>query len=351
MECLKGSLLIYVVKGIILVLVSVTVSISIYGIHRLYLCRNKDYIKKRSKWVVHEILGSNLAVTLALLTTTIVIPSLCDSQHTDIVIHTESLVSWFLIVLSFNVKHFQFLLRGKLHHFTIQAEWQKVINRDEAQKRLDRNWFIQYQHRFDTLPSTYAYFGAVHFLMFCGCELSHIYADAVREAHFVQFIAFKAVESMVLVLSFLMMLLIAAKIPLLDDRYFVHWERRTITMLMGILLILWLSGHWIYSINGELLVTGELSAIEQLLFASLRVLVLFSIVMTATLGTIYKNNSDAQQLMKFGGSVGIGGKSVSSFQPSPNSQCAITLDQVCLCCPWPRQFTLVQLIDCHPTFY
>ena len=326
MNCLEGRAVVFIAKGLLLLLISCTVALSAYGIYKLWMKRREKFIIKRSEWIKHEIAGSNLAVTLALLSTIVVIPATCFSRrHTDLLNHTQSLLCWFTITLCLNVKYFLFLLRGKKHQFAVRTEWrtawQRMIDQSRAElsqlnnpdsAKVEENWYIRNQHRFNTLPSTYAYFGCFHFTLFILCESSYIYCHHLRGANgldFIRFFTFKSVESLLFLTPFLFMLLIAKLIPNPEDPHCIHWERQTTLKLVAFWCVLQLSANWTNSIpfffqSRPLIGDPVVPVIESLIFTTLTILVLFGIVFTSTYGLIRRNNADDKQLMLQGHSSG-----------------------------------------------
>ena len=100
MQCIDESLAVNLAQGTLLLLITCTVPLSIYGIHRLYINRNRTFITKitkRSQWVIHEIFGPNLAATLGIICTISVIPALCFGQHSDLIVHTETMLCSVLV--------------------------------------------------------------------------------------------------------------------------------------------------------------------------------------------------------------------------------------------------------------
>ena len=300
MKCNIESPAVLIVKCILSVLILCAVAVAIYGIRRLYMNQDKQFIIKRAQWLIHDIIGSNLAVTSALLSTLIVIPMRCFDWHTDLIIHTECHLCWFTITLCLNVKYFLFLLRGKKHHFAIRTEWQQLINPDVV--KVEENWYIRNQHRFNTLPSTYSYFGCFHFTLFILCESSYIYTHHIHGANgldLVGFLTFKSVESLLFLIPFLSMVLIGKLILNPEDPHCIRWERQITIKLVAFLCALLLTANWKDSIRFFHSENTQFvdPTIELLIFAALRVLVLFGIVMTNTFGLIYRNNADDRQLM------------------------------------------------------
>ena len=316
---------IYIAKGMLLLVILCSVSLSLYGIHLLYMNRGKDFVLKRSKWLVHEVIGSNMAVTSAILSTVVVIPTLSAHTPSDLINHTESLLCWFIITLFLNVKYFLFLLRGKQRHHALRAEWQKLINPKETQRRLERVWYVRNEYQFNTLTSTYFYFGTFHLMLFILCELSYIFTNhihGVDQMDFTLFLILKLVESFLFLIPFSLMLLIGKLTPHLDDPHFIHWERRSTLKLVAFLSILLLTSNWMNSIASKRSRFGH-PIIISLVFAILRVVMLFGIVVTSTFALIYRNNRDDSQLISHGQT-----SSKRSRVPSDSLTNGITLNMV-----------------------
>ena len=235
----------------ILILVAICFTYSLYG------QRKKLYVQKRYhktlrngadypiSYSIDAIFGLNTAIIFGMLmsVTTLLIQNYSNDDTVDLIIDSASYGPWFLIMLFLNVKNWNLFFRFKIQHYAVQSEWQKIINPDETQKRLDHNWYIRNNKTWGNLSTVYAYFGVMHWLLLCAV----ITIDIIENSNYVDnltmtIIAVLSVAKIVLfVLPFLLYIGIEVKTPSFNDLFFIHWESRMQAICTAILILITLT--------------------------------------------------------------------------------------------------------------
>ena len=278
------------------------IAIAAVGTCRLYGHRREVYVQKRYHktlrnggryplcYNIDAIFGLNTAIILGMIMSaaTLLVPYYFEDDGNDqihLTLECASYGPWFLIMLFLNVKNWTLYFKFKRQHFMVQSEWQKIINPDETQKRLDHNWYIRNNKTWGNLSTVYIYFGILHLLAFCIL----ITIDVIGKWRFIErsevgtVAILNVVEIILAVLPFILYIVIEAKTPHFNDLFFIHWESRMEAKLTAILIAILLTSDLMLTIN------ESLSLFSILILTSLRSLVLFGNSFVSTFMVIRKN--------------------------------------------------------------
>ena len=191
-------------------------------------------------------------------------------------------------MLFLNVKNFALYFRFKWQHYSLQSEWQQIINPNIIHELERKNWYIRHKRTLEQLSNVYKAFGVLHLLNLSLCFVFHqIVSDVSRsESDLVAFVFVRALNMLLFTLPFFIYIWIELKTPHFDDCFFIHWESRAEAKLTALLIFIFLCTDIATALQGELTLLTVLTSSSLRAF----MITLFALVFVSRFMVLCKND-------------------------------------------------------------
>eukprot|EP01084_Bolivina_argentea_P165958 288236_1 len=265
----------------VLIAVSICIVIGICSIVMIYKHRYDTFIQKRSLSIV---VGLNLSILLQIITQF----GLLYSKHkkdkiTFITFVAIYFFSWFCTFFFLNVKNFSIFYKYKWQYYTLQLQWQQIINPSFVESQQKKNCFLKHNKTCGKLRNQYILFGIIHLILVAICA----YFMQLRMRQLVPnhlHITFGIINAIITVTPFICYIIIVLKTPTFSDVFWIHSESKFIAILATFIIIIYLTANITLTVNG--IITPK----ETFIFAGLRTFVLVILILVTTFMVIYQNN-------------------------------------------------------------
>ena len=223
------------------------IMISIIGNIKLYNRRKEMFIKKRSSFIVF---GLNISFIFAICSTLFIQIS---TQYLTFLWQSAACYSWYtafwLFAFFIITKNWIIYYKYKWTYYTIQSEWQRIINPVVSEDDKNHNWFIINNKTYGSRRFIYKLFGCLCFVGWVICLLCLIpvqirlyqtqsFADANVNSKWILPSIIIIIPTTIMPLA--LYLIIAIKTPLFSDNFYIHWESKMHLKLVIILVIIYI---------------------------------------------------------------------------------------------------------------
>eukprot|EP01084_Bolivina_argentea_P029915 55505_1 len=197
----------------------------IYGNVKAYQRRNHITFKKRpmSFGLNCVIIISNILIVLFYMSGTIV-----DSAPMFTITAALWFITWFIIFTMLNVMNWMIYFRYKWTYYTMQLQWQQIINPNIAQSMKDDNWYIKNNKKYGNKSYVLRLFSVIHFIL-CMIAICFMVIRTAKENNGELSTITTMLGMALLVLIFIpaiIYLVIVIKTPSFNDIFSIHRESK-----------------------------------------------------------------------------------------------------------------------------
>jgi len=257
-----------------------------WGIFKLYVIRTVPFVQKRSGYLLF---GFNISLIIEIVAVTIAfavgLPIIPFVEYQDpdgtynVLANAISLVCWYLFSFFLVTKCWLIYFDEMWTFHCLQNEWQKLLKASVE----SANWYVRNRLKYGSY-CVIKMLGAYHVAAFIISLCSGIF----------YFNLGLIPEALALVMSLLPFLppvafyvtinMLTSRFSLIDDVWFIHWERRWIGKLLILFLAIYVAQQCSYSLLGD-------EHIAALLFTPLYIIATYAILHVSTHGIYSKNRT------------------------------------------------------------
>ena len=128
-------------------------------------------------------------------------------------------ICWWLLLFFLTVKNWMIYFKYKWTYFTLQLEWQQILNSKIVTQIEQENWYIRNNNKYGNLSFVYKLFGIIYF-----AALSISFAALILMPK-IQLIAVGMLVSTVMP-AIIFYGALVCKTPFIDDTFYIHWESK-----------------------------------------------------------------------------------------------------------------------------
>lgn len=225
---LQGS----AIEGITFLPYLLTIPLSIYGIIWFrFKTKDEIYATKRSLFLSY---GLKISLSFGILMTFCAHGTVfyISDDFTTALVSTVILLylfSWYLILYFLIIKSWLLYYKYKFSFYTLQLEWQQLINSNIIQTSQKTNWYIHNNHKYGNLKYMTKRGAFVAFLGYIWFILYFINTEVP---------AVLAIGFFCTLLFIIFYIIILCKTPYKKDTYFFHWESRMHSRLLSLCFLM-----------------------------------------------------------------------------------------------------------------
>ena len=304
-----------VVIWTILSIIFIGLIMAIHGNIRLYKYRELPLLEKRNLSIIF---GLNISIICAiLLSIGVILSQYLNSTLSHRIVIVLQFASWFSIFLFLNIDAFCIHFRYKWQYYTIQSKWQEIINPSYVEALSKHNWYIRTYSIWGKYSNICKVFATVHVIDFMiSAALEMLLRPNIDNSDHIILVFFLILESVTLMLPFIIYITIVFTTPIFDDIFLIHWQSRMEAKLSLILIIVFLSGNIV-----ETTITNDhiSTLLYTLIFNTILIIILFTLLSVSTFMIKYKDDKQAVRMQM---------ERITTMENTRNDNTKITLDSV-----------------------
>ena len=253
--------------------------IGIIGIVFVVKYRKETFIIKRRLSVV---LGLNISFLCGMISSfCLIYAQFTENINSFAVCAVIGFISWFSIFLFLNVRHWYQYYQYKFHHYTLQLQWQQLINPNIVKKLHRNNWYIRHKKTYGNYYFIYKIFGIFHFCLLIIC-IAVVIIRVYQIGHIQIIKHLGTLNTICFLIPFIIYSIIICKTPSFNDIFDIHFESKIIAIITYLLIIGFLCG------NITVTIKGAPTPQYTLIFATIRTIAYFLWLSVSTFFIIYK---------------------------------------------------------------
>lgn len=258
--------------------------ISIFGTWQLFRCRNYVFLKKRKSVIVY---GLNISYIISMVVTLLVRIALInielekDKLEWFLIICKVMFGNWWLLLFFLNIDAFNNWFQMKITYYTLQFEWQSIINHTSTEYTKQSNWFLSNKRK---LGIMFIGIGIIHFN---GFFLQSIFESNIISMEKQNILIYQVLFLLLIkgpIISFYVVII--QKTQSIKDVYFVWWENRIKYKMFICLIVLSVS---VIIMSSTLNMTENEYKLFISIVAPVFILILFGLSVVSTFGIMIKN--------------------------------------------------------------
>eukprot|EP01084_Bolivina_argentea_P144088 252890_1 len=216
----------YILWYIPLIPAVILLLISIYANIKLRRSKNEMYMTKRA--IPLEL---NCSMIFAMFFAILFYSStVLNNIWLTVIFKSAFYAAWFLLFSFLNARSWMIYFRYRWTYYTLQLEWQQLINPNIVKEKEQKNWYIRNYKRYGNVSYIYRMFGFLHFIAFIGTVSFFI-------THTTQIMERAIFGCIFMFIPAIYHIIIVYKIPIFHDYYFIHRESKLHGKLSIVLLI------------------------------------------------------------------------------------------------------------------
>eukprot|EP01084_Bolivina_argentea_P056642 103608_1 len=225
----------------------ICIPISIYGNVKLYhYYRNQMFVQKRS---LSTVFGLNISIIYAMFAGAFAKIALNFAQSIPAMRFGVCMyfLAWWLFLFFIITKNWMIFFRYKWTYYTLESEWQQLINPNTVKIKNENNWFIRNNTKYGNLVYMYKLLGSLHCIGFLLCSVGVILRTANLYAEFL------IIGALFIFLSLLPPIIcyvfIVCKTPAFQDAFYIHSESKLHSKLLILLAVTYIAMNTILSVS------------------------------------------------------------------------------------------------------
>ena len=123
---------------------------ALWGSYKLSRYKSSMFMKKRSLSLVY---GLNILLIMAMIITVFI--NICLFHYGLSLITAISMIlfiiCWWILLFFLTVKNWMIYFKYKWTYFTLQVNWQQIINPNISEELKKTNWYIRNNHKYGNL--------------------------------------------------------------------------------------------------------------------------------------------------------------------------------------------------------
>ena len=235
--------------------------LSIYSTIKLLEYKGCMFMQKRSIFIAF---GLNISLIIAIIAVvTLDIAIMYNTNQTLFILATIFFFSSFWSVLFFlNTKNWMIHYKYFWTYYTLQLQWQQIINPKISETIRKNNWYIHNNQKYGNLSFISKLFTIFHVI---GCSLCIIAMYLGLFSHSqVQIIITISLYSISLIPAMVFYAVIVCKTPSFNDTFHLHWEVKQHRNILIIAMITFAVCIFISIMTGEPKQIGSIIAVSML---------------------------------------------------------------------------------------
>eukprot|EP01084_Bolivina_argentea_P144089 252893_1 len=225
------SIYTYVLWYLPLIPAIILISIAICSSIRLHKLKDQTFMQKRA-----VPFSLNCSMIFGMCFATLFYLSIISNNIWSTAIFEISFyASWFLIFSFLNARSWMIYFRYRWTYYTLQLEWQQLINPKIVEQKQEHNWYIHNYKKYGNVSYIYHVFSIVHFI-----EFLITLTLSVSQCMYKTYMYRRTTCGFVLLLMFIPVIshiIIIHKTPIFHDYYYIHRESKLHSKLSIVLMI------------------------------------------------------------------------------------------------------------------
>eukprot|EP01084_Bolivina_argentea_P214891 364779_1 len=282
-----SSLTVTILHSILLIPSSIFILIAMKANVNLYTYRNKQFMKKRQFWkhsAVNTLIILTMMAHISLYGSLWLHPINCNMFL--MISAIIAIILWCITLFALNATIWIQYAHYKWKYFSLQYEWQKIINPHFPKQNSEQNAFIRNYTKYKSISFCCYTFGISHlFVCIVFVCTSYIRIYYYNHIDHVIYIIVGFIGCIIMWAPIIIYHIITHNTPSVDDTFSIHWENKIRSKLCIFLYLIFTGNTITFSFFRDYTYT-------HLIFIGLKIFILFAIVYASTCSIIFRNKNN-----------------------------------------------------------